>query len=227
MSSDLNQITGGTIHLVERRRLGEYEHREGSATITFAVGDGQDPDITMQAAVAMAQAKVALMITGQHIAPAAAKTRGRPPKVDATAEPVKLADQKATLDPGADEPSDPFDRTASVPSETPVAGSDATSAAKSAETSPSSSAPVSQDPALPTAGTAGSQTAEDEWASVPQISDKAITDACAKRNGEIQDPPAIRNLIAKYVPAGGQARQIAQEKRAEFLAALEALPKKG
>lgn len=67
-------------------------------------------------------------------------------------------------------------------------------------------------------------------AAAPEISDKALHDACAKKKvslGMNLSPPGPMNMIGKlmgeYVPKGGQLAQIPQAARQSFLTKLEAL----
>jgi hypothetical protein len=67
----------------------------------------------------------------------------------------------------------------------------------------------------------------DEWeAEAPkpaaEITDKDLTDACAKKNAETKNPTAIRAIISKF---GQSTHMIPQDKRSEFLKELAGVPK--
>lgn len=70
---------------------------------------------------------------------------------------------------------------------------------------------------------AGPATVEDWAGEAGEVTDETLMNAITKKNAAIKNPPAIRALIGKYVAPPKQAREIPQEKRAAFLAELDAL----
>lgn len=205
--SDLNQITGGTVRFLERKKTGDYEHREVSVELNFSVADGKDPTNSVNQAADMAQKKATELLNGTL-----KRAVGRPPKVPASADVAE-----AVTDPAINDQKEALATAASVdPFEAP-----ATTAAASVE---ASSAPV-QDTTTATMATEPAAN-DDEWsAAVPVITPKQCVDACAKRNAEISNPSEIRKLIASYVDAPKGAADIPAERRREFLDKLAALPK--
>lgn len=228
----MTQITGGSIRYLERKNLGNYEHKEAAAEIAFGVSEGDAHETMLGTAAWQAIDQVKRMIAGTVVAPA--QGHALPVRV----ETVPAGPQSAPVHPAQEEPkkrgpgrpprvaaapdtatappaSDPTDlvetSTAPLPRE-PEAGSPA------AESGGSPS--VVADPAA-----IGGDDASLFQASDAPVSDQELLTTITHKNGEIQDPPRIRELIGRYIPAPGQAREIDQSKRRAFLAELAALKK--
>jgi hypothetical protein len=203
---EFSQITGGTIRFLKRVRTGEYEHEEATAELTFSVGDGQDHVRQLDIAAGEADRKVRELLKGMAKRPA-----GRPPKVAGaavisteTSDPALEATQKAL-----GTTPDPFEEPASP------------SGQSTAPTNDVKSAEATSGQPQDTTTTVG-----DDWtAETPPITDKMLADACAKRNAEIANPPAIRKLIGLFVTAPKGTRDIPANQRQNFLNRLGELPK--
>lgn len=120
------RITGGEVTYMERRKIGDYEHKEAKAVLSFSLDDGDDHDSTLDTLTATAKARVHEMLglVGKAIStpstPAPAQVGrgavlnpttipeatapvkrgpGRPPKVNAPASaPVAEAPKAMTKD---------------------------------------------------------------------------------------------------------------------------------
>lgn len=56
------RITGGEVTYMERRKIGEYEHKEAKAVLTFSLDEGDDHDATLDSLGHAAKAKVYEML---------------------------------------------------------------------------------------------------------------------------------------------------------------------
>lgn len=97
----------------------------------------------------------------------------------------------------------------------------ASAPASSAETAPPATAPTS----APANATGPATVLDDSlFSAAPAVvTDKELMEAITAKNGTLQNPPKIRELIGRYVVAPGQAREITPDKRGAFLAELAAL----
>lgn len=56
------RITGGEVTYMERRKIGDYEHKEAKAVLSFSLDDGDDHDSTLDTLTAAAKARVHEML---------------------------------------------------------------------------------------------------------------------------------------------------------------------
>ena len=204
-------ISGGVIKFERRIKTGEFEHKHAAAEISFTAEEGGDPTIITNHAGDIAAHQVhcllakpfdptAVLTDKDHLAAAATSAaKGKDKK--AAAKPPAPSTGTAQADPaaiGGDEPA----KTQTAASAQPVATQQGNAA----------------DPAA----------LDDLLGSAPrEINDVELTTAISKKNGETKNALAIRQLIGTYTPQDGQkhqAAEIAQDKRAAFLAELDKVP---
>lgn len=250
--SDLSQITGGTVRYMERKKTGDYEHREICVEVNFSAGEGQNDTAVLDHAAEEAMRKAKELLAGDL-----KRAVGRPPRVAKNVEATKantdpaLDEARKILGTTATEPAgnaDPFAAGAADMKSVPSAGSDTAQPQDTNTTTQTAGA--SADPFAETTGSVSSENsskkssveetptssqpqetslpeaANDEWtAETAPITDKQLLDACAKKNAEIMFPPAIRNLVAVFVSAGQHVQDIPAARRKEFLDRLDKLVK--
>ena len=202
-------ITGGEVTFSQSRKLAEYENR--SCSITFNVTDAAGAEGAVIAAGAIARGYVFAQLgipdpdLAAHTAAAtAAKNTGAAKTIKAKAPVVVVDSAKA--------PAVKADPAAVIEDATIVVEETARQISTGAER---------VDPA---------DVNEDFAAAAPEISDKALHDACAAKKqklGTNLSPPApmlmIQKLMGEFLQPGQSLAQIPQPARAAFLKKLEAL----
>lgn len=202
----MKNITHGEVTFGQTNNLGDYNSKKAEVKIGFNVDEGDDAAKQLDAAGQMAKAKCAELLgntpaAAKIAAPAAPAVPAGPTKADLAAAAKIASPETAAPKPRAKKPPAP------KPAEDPSAMSDET---------------VIEEPAAEDASDLFS--AEEPDAPAAKITDEELTTSITKRNAVINNPPVIRQLISKYVKMPGQARDIPQEKRQEFLTELAALP---
>lgn len=200
------QITGGKVLFGRTVKTGDYENKRVDVELAFSVGDNEDYKAILDLAAAQAHAKAHEML-GLREKPLATPA-------PAPVEQPKPAEAKPQSGPVVE-----------------TAGPKEADAKKRAKKPPVVADPAAVDvvaeqpkPAEPEPANDPAAVVEEEWAGAPaEITDADLMAAITKKNGEIKQPQAIRNLIGKYVPAPKPAREIPQDKRQAFLAELGAL----
>lgn len=197
----MTHVTGGTVSYGETRKIGEYENKKAEVILHFGNPDGATvTDADLEGIHAQAQAHVHKRL-GVEAAPA--KRAARTPAEKAATE----GELRTALNPPT--------------AVTPVA---------------SPPVPAAQLPAsapLPAATASSDLTAidlADEFVGVaPDITDKDLTDKLMAKNKATAGKLTLelRLLIGRYAGDGLPSHNIAKEKRAAFLAELEALKAPG
>lgn len=206
-------ITGGTVLLGRTQKTADYEGNKADITLSFGF-EGADIAEAVKAVDTVSElvlSRVRSLVRRIHldeapktavadaplVNPAPANPRGRGrPPKVSQPDPTTPKDEAATADLFADEGQ-------VNPTPTPV-------------TVDGLSMPVIVDDLF---------TAQPENAA-PGMTDADLVAHVAKVNEMIQNPKAIRGLIATFVPGGvGAVSAIPPAKRAEFVAALKTLPK--
>lgn len=198
----MGHITNGEIRYGENIKTGDYAGKKAEAVFAFKSDDSDD---------ALAQAGKALALAIAHVNQALGLK-------NTTA--LTTAPKAETAAPAA-------------AGKEAVAAKEAAKAKKAAEKAETKRAEAPKKPAaadevpdeeeLPAAA-GGVEDIEDE---VVAITDATLADAIAKKNQEVQNPQAIRVLIAEF--AGNEppvhSRKIPADKRQEFLNKLAKVPK--
>lgn len=224
------QITGGKIFYSQTRQAAQFEPKKAEVELSFIVGEGETFAEVAKMAEDFAVAKVQEMI-GAKATPAARTVQSAPPKpaVDASTG-GKGAAAMDTTQPA------------------PVSGKEAYAAKEAAAKAPRASVPKAgkKDEAKPQISQGGERVNPEDDAidmgdvtldadGLPieagepvvvaaQITDAEMTSAISKVNQKLQNPALIRAVVAEFVgPPPKSSRDIPQEKRAEFIAKVEAL----
>ena len=186
MTDKTGQITGGAIRFMERVKTGDYEHREVSTELSFAVHEGQDHrDLLDQ--VADESQRTTLRLLGKpqgRVTPA--KTTKPPAAVKAVETPAKPSADPAAIE----EPAGPLASAGS-----PASGVSATGSAPTAAGSSADPAAI-EEPAGPLGSTTGDQSG----------ANKSETSPVSVGSGT-PDPAAIEesNVIPLAVVAQGSS----------------------
>ncbi len=212
-SNDDNRIVGGTVSFMERRRLADYEHREGRAELTFTCPDG-DETFMFNRATELAVNQVRRMLLDAVVR----STVGRPP---GARNRVKDDPRK---DPGNVTETGPLPN-APIPEPTLEQAIEAVA-----------TEPVEVNPeAIPLSPTVAARAPTPPVPAIPAVSDAALQEACAKRNQALLEagptptgqPAPGQRIRALAVEVAGRPlvtiRDMPAEVRAEFLTKLAAL----
>jgi hypothetical protein len=196
-------ISGGTVEYSERRRMGDFEHREVKVVLSFSTCEGDHRDILRQAATA---AQTTCIELHRQAVPVKTTTMGRPPGTKNKMPAVPHLDMATVRAQLADDADD-------VPAE---------------ELAPRQEA-VKE--AVKEVSTAGDGIVDDvNEAKLPDITDKELQEATARHNqklvtaGVVDGTKRIKELIYMFV--GGPPKRtgdIPQSRRREFLAKLEGI----
>lgn len=207
------KITGGQITYGRKVNLGDYNSKKAEATIGFLLDDGEDIETGASVAALFATNKVNELLGFKPVTPAAPTgvKEAVAAKLNATDEDKKTrAGKKAPpKTPPASPPPPATDAAAIVDDETPAIS---TGDERVDPNNPADAASV----------------VDEDWGTaeaVTPISDKDLTDACAKKNSTLQDAPLIRTLIGKFVSPPKTLVDIPQESRQKFLNDLAKLEK--
>lgn len=90
------RITGGEVTYMERRKIGDYEHKEAKAVLTFSLDEGDDHDTTLDSLTVTAKARVHEML---GLTPAKASTPPVPAQLGRAARMVDPAPSPLTQTP--------------------------------------------------------------------------------------------------------------------------------
>ncbi len=212
------QVTNGKVLFSRKVKPADYEGAECAVELSFLIEEGDDPAVVTNTVARMAQEQ-ALERLGRktQVAPATPLVGNK----EAAAANLNAADKSKPGRPpkAAAKPADP-------PKSDPAAvtGND-TDPEKSAEAMKAAHA----------ASDAASVVEEGDDAilggdSVPEVTDKMLTDAITRKNAALQktigteSPKKIRAMIAKYAgPVPKQSRDIPMAVRQKFLGELEVL----
>lgn len=200
-------LTAGKITYGRTVQPAQYESKKAEVEICFvAADDGSDFDALLKQAGEIAMSKAHEMVGLKAAPKAAAASEAKPERTKADLEREAVA--AAANPPKAAEPA-----AATVRGKRPPAQ-------KKAEEAPQ----IRTNPENRGDGLFGE---EDDFSGdvspevpVAEITDADLQAACQKKNAAIKNPVAIRGLIAKF---GLNMNSIPQDKRAEFLQALEEL----
>ena len=216
------RITGGEVTYMERRKIGDYEHKEAKAVLTFSLDEGDDPDSMLDGLSLSAKNRVhemlgligkaspsappvptrAAVLTPEAQAavgmPAPVKRGpGRPPKVQAAPAVVEV--------PKAEEAPAP-DTTKPTPTEAPVDDLDLLLDEPAPEIKK-----IEPDP-------------------VTEVTDADLLSAVTAKMKKTNNPIAIKDVVRKTLTAAGivnhtgkQVRDIPMSHRPIFLEHLGAL----
>lgn len=226
------QITGGLVSIEDGKKAAEEyaPARKVRVDLSFSVAEGESYEAVFNMAADAANNRVAMLLGASPVALAtsngspapAAPTRTRRTKAEMEAAKAAAgnADPAAVdVDPTAgQEPVIHLPDASTVEDPASIGGSDG-------------GVQTSADPAA----IDGAEMV-DEWDVQPEqpaeaakeITDADLNSAVQKRNGELQAPQLIRDLIGSYNPDKSkpfQLRQIPQDERAGFIAKLAALTK--
>lgn len=237
------QVTGGLVRATERIKTGDFEHREVTVELHFNVLDGRDyRDLFDNTAVETLEKVQTMLGRSKTVARQTARSLARPPRVTQVVE-TESANTTAviaalgqtdvnhavsvTSDPEAAAKASAVDAASmenvgELPLES--ASGDKAKLSGSAQDAGNSSQLHSTglDPAAIDSGS-------DEWTATRDITDAMMMESITARNARLievhkeKGTKMIRDLIAKYIPAGKPAREIPKDKRQQFLTDLDAL----
>lgn len=191
----MTQITGGTVSFRRVVQPAQYESKEASVNLSFVVDEGSSQEVVhdMLEAVAQTARTKALEMVGLRPAGDSASTSA-PVAVKET-KPPRTRKAAAETRQISENPEDRQD---------PLAGAGA----------------GTQKPPEPV------QTVGDpdglDLEPAKDITDKDLSDAVTAWVNKHKNPQKVKDLRSQYVAAGASLRDIPQDKRAEFLAKLEA-----
>lgn len=199
-------VTGGTVSITERRKLGDYEHKEVSAVFTFSSDGTEGHRAIAQVAAEDCIAMVRQLATGKAPVPVCLA-----PPAAAAAAAEEHAEEKAKRTRGPNKPK--------------VDPAQAELEAEIAQVK----AAIAQSEAAPVDDVEAEFMMDEPAAELPPVSDADMVGALAKKNQALSDsgssdgPARIKALIWSYIPQPGRASTIDQKFRREFLAKLAAL----
>ncbi len=214
----MGQITNGKVAYSRTVKTGDYENKKCEAELQFSVNEGEAYDDVFAAAGAAAVSKVHELL---GLAP---RTQPAP-----QAAPVAVAQQPAqTGTSDKDRLAAQATATASAPAaarkpratKPPAAATDPASIDEPQTLAAEMAAKAATQPAADPAGID-----EDLFsAEATEITDADLMNHITKTNGRVKDAKGIRNLIGKYVPSPGQAKDIPQASRKAFFTELDKMP---
>jgi len=199
-------ITGGSVTFGRTVQPAQYESKKAEVTITFTVTDEDKPEdavAMLNGASEMARTKALELIGLKSVASQAEGQRAN-----------------ATLATVADTADKTVPKTRTKKTEEPAKTSDADVLLPATEKPQISTGEERKDPAQsdPDGDLLGAAT--------PQpVTDKELMDAVTKKNAEIANPKAIKEIREKFVATPKGIRDIPVDKRAEFLVELAKLKK--
>jgi len=232
-------ITNGTIEYSRRLKTGDYEHKDGKASISFTVPEGEDPEKLASYARQIAHAQTTSMLVGEvtsaRAEPEKPTRAKREPKDIVIGETHPVTDpmigSSASVAPTPTaSPPVPVEGSSNVAP--PAAGLDSMTGSILIPRSPA--AGVSPDPMAmgggPTSASVAGGPVTDASPPAPiGVSDADLTShITAKLTGLkalIGDVAVqkIAGLVWEYVPQPGRSTQMTQEQRVNFLARLKDL----
>lgn len=224
------RITGGEVTYMERRKIGDYEHKEAKAVLSFSLDEGEDHDSTLDMVTATAKARVHEML---GLTPAKAST---PPV------PAQLGRAARAVDPAPAAPETPVKRgpgrppKVNAPAPAPVAEAPVAEAPKAP---PVLEAPANQTIGAPSIDPDLENFTIDEPAPeikkivpdpVTEVTDAMLQSEVTKVMKKINNAIAIKDVIRKSLadagitnPTGKQLRDIPMTHRPAFIAQIGAL----
>lgn len=234
----MHTVTSGHVRFSRTKKDDEYGiNRTAEVSLAFQMQEGAPEDGHLLTTTAISSDCVRFVNAILSRAPGAELTDvqlqtglsvGAAPVV--VNDKVKLAD--AVTEPAAPAPRTRATKPPAVPPAAPAATKSAEAAASMVEENPSKPASAAaapapaQSPGPASAASAAEMSDEDLFsAQAPDVTDEDITSAITRKNAEIMNPKAIRELIGKFIAPPGQARQIDKALRHKFLEDLAALTK--
>lgn len=205
-------VTNGSVRILQRVKTGDYEHKEVSVDLSFAVAEGATHSAVLDAAALDANNKVRELLGLQK---PAEKPPGRKVVAPVITPKTETKTDVAAAKAEAERIVEKTENAATVSEDAATVG-DPTSATSN----------VVRGPGATAASDAAAVTDEEEWTAAREVTDKEVNDACGLAAKRVGGAPPVKALIAKYVPGGGVAREIPQDQRLNFLADLEKLQAK-
>ena len=218
------RITGGEVTYMERRKIGDYEHKEAKAVLTFSLDEGDDHDATLDSLSISAKAKVHEMLgligkASPSAPPVAVPMTKAPVAVDMPA-PVKRGPGRPPKVQAAPAPA--VEPTPTVAVSTPVAAIVETTIAPPAEKVEDDLDLLLDDPAP--------EVKKIEPDPVTEVTDADLLSAVTAKMKKTNNPIAIKDVVRKTLTAAGitnhtgkQVRDIPMSHRPVFLEHLGAL----
>lgn len=190
----MTQITGGKVSYGRTAKVAEYESKRADVELVFAVGDGESHEEILDKVLILAQCKVLTLL-------------GLP------AEQLPTRTVVTEVVPAISAPAEPKATRRGRP---PKAVEDAPAISTGEERV--NHEEVKADPPI----VPGIDDFETDGPA--KITDADLSNALNRKNNEIKNGPKIRELVARFAgPQPKSARDIPQERRAEFLIELKAL----
>ena len=204
----MGRLTGGHFELTERRKIGDYEHREFKAGFTYSFDEGDDgADEFLTNLQADLRDRVRAMVMNAQLAGGGKKDG---PATEATDEPAQPPKAKRGRKPAAAKPAVDDDPTADVPVDDVPAEDDPSTDPVGEVDDPAADEPVVDfDEPEPPKATAN------------EVTDAKLNEAVQAVNMKLKKPAAIRELIKKF--GGPPLASVPQKQRAAFLKELKAL----
>lgn len=212
-------LTGGSVTYERKIKPADYESKGAIVQLSFNLEDGADIQAALDRVSALAMGQAHRMVGVNEKIAGAAPTEPVKTKADIEAEKAKeLAEKEAAGNPKSRATRPPAtkkkdaDTKADAASAASVVEEEVTTGAIS--TTPEdrkNPAEIGDDDLL----SPGGDTA------TTQITDAELTDAITQHNGKVKNAPEIRKLIGEYVKPPATARDIPQDKRAEFVEKLK------
>jgi hypothetical protein len=209
---EIDMITGGVVGFEQSRKLAEYENRKASVSfnVTEETGAEVEAQRALDLATKMVLTSLGLVKTMTNAEVAAAADPKPPRKPRGGTVDVKSPGVQATLAKQTDIEE--------------VIETKAQISTGEARTAPDDDPAAMDDAAL-----------DPLQAEAPPVTDQVLNETISRKNlslmadyvklgkDKTEAPKAIRLLIGKYLPAGGQAVQMPAEVRPKFIAELTAL----
>ncbi len=200
------QLTSGTVKYGRTVNGGDYNSKRADVELTFTVAEGEEEGAAVQHVSELAVFKCHEIL---HKLSAGASSR---PNAD---KPISAPAATEVAAP-AETPAAPAKRQPGRPPKNKGPATDPTEVQEPTHTTDTAASADAGSPAEDP-----SEVVEDWSAAAPEVTDVDLTAAISKHNAKVKNPQAIRQLIGKYVPSPGQARDIAQAQRSAFLVELE------
>jgi len=222
------RITGGEVTYMERRKIGDYEHKEAKAVLSFSLDDGDDHDSTLDTLTATAKARVHEMLG----------LVGKAATTPSTPVPTQLGRAARAVDPASAAPEMPVKR---GPGRPPKVNAPATvPAVEAPKVEPKEEIP----PGFIEAVSAAPEVTVDEFTidepapeikkivpdPITEVTDAMLQSEVTKVMKKINNAIAIKDVIRKSLadagitnPTGKQLRDIPMTHRPAFIAQIGAL----
>lgn len=206
-----SKLTGGTVSFEETKQIQQYEPRKVSITLHFSAEEGRDAEAMLDHASQLVVAKVAQLLSGKLTPTVASRTVDTSGAKEAAAAKLNAAEELPTETPKTVKP--PRKITAK-------------DVVKGREADPLEGEVLPPETTKPAAAPAAEENLDDLLGDTPKaepITDAVLTSKIGAHNAKVKNSPAIRKLVGDFNGnvAGKQARDIPQEKRADFIVQLE------